>query len=273
MLKIIAILSLLTPLTAYIENHLTPVSHYLTQVNITETNSGLKYVDCLYVINLDHRTEKWAKAKKAFNKQKCYPNRVSAINGWQLPPSAPAELMGPYFNHPIPPNLKGLTPGGIGCLLSHVSIYKDAFNRGLNTIWICEDDIKIIDKLEKIDELIKNLNRLDPNWDVLYTDFTTNGTDIQQPRPNQPNYLPIKRRRVIASETLLRTHGRFQTHSMILSRRGIEKALNYFTHVYLYAPIDIDLHYIPSLREYSTKKDLVTFNKNSTLSDTEKSDR
>lgn len=37
-----------------------------------------------------------------------------------------------------------LSRGAIGIVLSHLSILKDAYDRGFETIWVMEDDIDII---------------------------------------------------------------------------------------------------------------------------------
>ena len=54
---------------------------------------------------------------------------------------------------------------------------------------------------------------------------------------------------------------------MLISRKGIKKILDYFTHVYLWAPIDVDMHYIPGIRQYSTRRNVVSL-WNWALSDT-----
>ena len=266
---IFALCFLLAPLYAYIEDNLTPTGNYLKPIELTENNSGLKSVDCIYVINLDHRPEKWERVQHSFHKRKCHPNRVSAFHGWELTDVDKQQLKGPYTNSPRQPGHVEIKDGAIGCLLSHVSIYKDAHERGFNNIWICEDDIRFKGDIDQIPKFIKELDRLDPDWDILYTDRITHGATVQQPRPNQPIFMPILKKRIIGSDSLYRIHGRHQTHSMIFSKRGIKKALDYFTHTYLYSPVDIDLHYIPTIREYSVKKDIVTYRKENSASDTE----
>jgi GR25 family glycosyltransferase involved in LPS biosynthesis len=166
---------------------------------------------------------------------------------------------------PFPVKLNG---GMIGCLLSHVSIYKDAYERGFNTVWICEDDIKFTDDVKKLSGFVDELNSIDPDWDILYTDYTQHGTGMQAHRPGQSPYRVLSQI-VNQSKTLVRMHGRHQTHSMIFSKKGIKKVLDYFTHIHLWTPIDIDIHYVPNIREYSVRKDIATFINDSPYSDTE----
>ena len=45
---------------------------------------------------------------------------------------------------------------------------------------------------------------------------------------------------------------------MIFSKKGLAKVYSYFTHMHLWSPIDVDIHYVPGLKEYAVKKDIVT---------------
>lgn len=268
-LVFVQVFCLLSPLYAYIEDQLTPTYNYLKTIQLTQNTSGIKRIDCIYVINLDHRPEKWDLTKREFNKRHCFPNRVSAFHGWELTELDKQLLKGPYLNSPRQPGHVEIKDGAIGCLLSHVAIYKDAYERGFSNIWICEDDIRFKGDIEQIPKFIKELELLDPDWDILYTDHITHGATVQQPRPHQPPFMPILKKPILGSKSLYKIHGRHQTHSMIFSRRGIKKALDYFTHTYIYSPVDIDLHYIPNIREYSVKKNIVTYRKDNNVSDTE----
>jgi GR25 family glycosyltransferase involved in LPS biosynthesis len=212
--------------------------------------SGVEGIDCVYVINLDERPERWEWVKKQFDLQNINPYRVSGINGWKIPKEQALHLFdkdADLIKYPF--------GGVLGCLLSHVSIYKNALEQGFKTIWICEDDIEFKQSKETISRLVKQLTELDPEWDVLYTDYTLKGIGTQVPRPGQNFYTQID---TPVSEELVRIHGRLNTHSMIFSRRGLEKVYAYFTRGLLWSPIDVDIHYTPGLKEYSTKQDIVT---------------
>ncbi len=243
-------LSYILPIQAYFVQEPTPVLNHVIPLTITETTSGLDQVDCIYVINLDHRPERWNRTKTYFKQWNCFPNRISAVNGGAIPKWEIDELRGPYD---LQMNL-----GAVGCLMSHLSIYKDAYDRGFNTVWICEDDIELRGNIRDLSKILTDLTKIDPNWDVLYTDKFTGGCGTQWTRPKQPQYIPIKKG-IKVGENIYKMHGRFRTHSMIFSRKGLRKALHYFSHVYVWSPIDVDIHYVPGIREYSVKNDIVTF--------------
>ncbi len=221
--------------------------NFTRPIEIVESHSGLNGVDCIYVINLEERLERWERTKKCFESQGLHVNRVSAVNGWKLTPMQKAELAGPY---PI-----RIPAGAIGCLLSHVSVYKDALEREWNRIWVVEDDVEFKEGVAQVSAVIDRLERIDPHWDVLYTDYKPHGIDAQDPRPYQRFYQP---RWMQLNEDLMSIHGRHETHSMLISRNGLSKLLHYFARVHVWSPLDIDIHYVPTLREYCTTRDVVT---------------
>ena len=223
---------------------------FLRPLNPPPSFSGVEGIDCVYVINLDKRSDRWESVKKQFDRQKITPYRVKAINGWEIPKKQSLQLFDQDSDL-----LKIQFGGALGCLLSHISIYKNALDQEFETIWICEDDIEFKQSAKKISSLVQQLSILDPEWDVLYTDYFLTGQEDQQPRPGQPFYKPINHP---ISQELIRIHGRHNTHSMIFSKKGLKKVYAYFTSGLLWSPIDVDIHYTPNLREYSSAENIVT---------------
>ncbi len=224
-----------------------PIDKFLTNIQSHKKPSGLNHVNCIYVINLDKRPERWERTRIFFEEQNLYANRVSAVNGWVIPTWTKLQLSGPTHLF--------LSGGEIGCFLSHLSIYQDALNEHFNAVWICEDDITFTDNPNLLDAYIEELSIIDPDWDMLYTDNSTHGMGDQKPRKGQNNYTPLY---YSISENLLRVHGRHGLHSVIFSSKGLEKITNYFKSVYLFSPLDVDIHYVPTLKEYSVKKNVAT---------------
>ena len=248
------------PLVGHIYTFETAVSKYLKPVEIRYPTSNLKPIDCVFVINLDRRTERWRRAEMLCQEQGLLVNRVSAVDGSLLTDEAMTELMSPYSRR--------LHKGAVGCLLSHVSILKEAYKRGCEVIWILEDDFEIVGDIHRLPRIVERLSAIDPDWDIFYTD--PDGKNIESGnyvpslgsdfRPDHTAHPPLSYylTRTPIDEEILRIGQRFCTHSMLYSRKGIEKALHYFTHVYVYSPIDIDIHYIPGIRQYAAATDLVS---------------
>jgi len=246
----------------------TSLIRYLKSYEILEEKSQLPLVDCIYVINLEERPEKWERTQKLFSAQGIKINRFSAINGWKLSHEIQKELAGPY-----PLRLRG---GQLGCLLSHLSIVKDAYEKGYNVIWVLEDDIEFCGDISELPLLLWELSELDPHWDVFYTDVDSkdpSGNYVPSLsfdfRPDQP-ILPLSSyiNRAAVSNNIMKIGQRFGMYSFFLSKSGMEKILNYFTHFYVWTAIDIDIHYIPGIREYAPIRDIVTIHSRD-VSDTE----
>ena len=246
---------------------------HLKETMITEARSGLRGVDCIYVINLGSRPEKWARVNALLKSSGLTPNRFSAVIGKNLSARIKTSLAGHY---PV-----RLTDGEYGCLLSHVSVIKDAYKRGYHRIWICEDDIDVIEDLKQLPQLLNRLTRIDPKWDVFYTDLETKNSDgLRIPsvdgdfRPdfNYPDKAIYLEKKIVGKE-LMSIKQRFGMYSYFLSRSGMKKVLDYFTHVPVWSAIDIDIHYVPDLKEYSPTKDYVSIWYKSPISDIVHSDR
>lgn len=237
----------------------TYVFEYINQVEIDTNFTGLNGVDSIYVINLDKRIRKWSIVKSQFNEYGISPIRMRAIDGSLLSEEIKKRLAGPY-----PIRLRG---GQTGCLLSHLSCLRDALKKDFDVIWICEDDIKILDNPHKISYYLAELNSLDENWDILYTDIDSRGPDgniikslSSDFRPDMKDYsLEAFIDRTICTPNIMKIGQRFGNYSYLISKKGIKKILDYFDQNFLWTAYDIEIHYIPGIREYSLTCDLVSF--------------
>ncbi len=249
-------------LQAYLYPFQTPVTNYLKPIAITEHDSGLPYIDCIYVINLDSRADRWHRLQPVFEKMGISPNRVSAYVGKTITKEQKLDMFGPY---PI------RMPGpAIGCLLSHLSIIKDAYERGFSAVWIMEDDVEFLENAGVISKLMEDLTEIDSEWDFLYTDtncrnpeggyYYTGSWEFARPDQNCPPYEVLNQRISVGSDFEI-TNMRYGLTSYILTRSGIEKLYRYFTHVFLWVPVDVDIHYIPGIRKYGVTRDVVTNNR------------
>lgn len=240
--------------------------------------SGMEGVDCFYMINLANRKERWKRIETLCKKHNLSPSRVNAINGTLLSVKTIRKLFGNY-------RIK-MRRGAIGCLLSHVSAFLDSSQRRFNCVWICEDDIEFLENPHQMSGLLNQLTTFDPDWDILYTDPDMPYT-IEVPesfelpfynynlhytfRPDEARLSKesyLSRHKIDENFTLLGQ--RFGMYSYFVSKKGIQKLLNYFLHVYLWSPIDADIHHIPGIRQYVLNKQVISHWRQSTIHDTEK---
>lgn len=241
----------------------TPIVKYLKSLDIDDSlPTGIDLIDCIYVINLDERPDKWTRVKRLFDAKNLNVCRVRAVNGWKLKDAVISEMCGPYG--------KRVTKGHYGCMLSHLSILQDALTRGFEMIWICEDDIEFVNDIKALPRLLKTLSQIDPEWDIFYTDIRPrilqNGCIIHYRHPYSSDMRPdqhiemeqFTERNTFVDSEIMKISLRTGTTSMIISKKGIEKILNYFTHVYIWNPIDNELHFIPGIREYTPTRDIVS---------------
>lgn len=252
-------------------------------------------IDYIYMINLDERPDKFFRT--AFNLQ-LYgidPYRFSAFNGWKLTVPDLDELgvkllpgtfkdlfMGSRFvgqgERVFTTNefLKqdggswftiGMSRGAVGIVLSHLSILQDALDSGYRTIWVMEDDVEVVSDPQAIPRLIRELDRLIGDWDILFTDIDTKDTSgrhvpcrAMAARPNfrsEPIHHLFERFYSVNNE-ISRVGMRYGAYSMIIRRSGMMKILSYYKNYRIYLPYDIDFWMIPELKMYSASFDIVS---------------
>ena len=224
-------------------------------------------VDAIYLINLDRRPEKLRWSLSQWDAYHLRPTRVSAVDGWQLSDEAVDQLCTDYN----PSNPKdssfmmsrskntcfhsSLTKGGLGCALSHLSIYASALQAGFETIWVLEDDATLEKDPRLLSAKIDDLDQLvgKEGWDLFYTD-DDHCFESQEKRflvrPDMPARDPHLIREQVGSDWV-RISARCQTHSMILRRSGMQKILSFLTERGLFRPIDVEISFIPTIQLYN----------------------
>jgi hypothetical protein len=280
---------------AGIEDHYQKLEHKLG-------SSGMENIDYIYLINLDQRPERWVNCISQLIPYGIFPERFSAIYGWTLPPAVLND-MSLQFQHGMWTGMEQVmhfpldgdgTPewvflsgafygrgcfsgwsvkGTFGCTLSHLSVLKDAYDSGYNTVWVMEDDIAIYEDPHQLSGLIKELDALvgEDNWDVLYTDYNYLVVDETKEilpqipglywRPDMP-YLDVTflAEHYDVGEKFMKIGSRMRNHSMIYRRCGIEKILNFYRAHNNFLPYDNEIALIPEIRLFTLKKPIVSFN-------------
>ncbi|HSX11026.1 MAG TPA: glycosyltransferase family 25 protein [Chlamydiales bacterium] len=262
-------------------------------------------IDFIYMINLDQRPEKFARSLEELLPFGIVPYRFSAVNGWELTVEAINEVglkfrpgMTALMATSFPPGGRdlrshafmsqygkayfchGMARGTIGCALSHISVLKDAWESGYETIWVMEDDIEVLEDPTLIPDLINRLDQLvgRENWDVLFTDQdirTGPGEYVRASgaakRPDMDCSLAERTSEKYTidcqiSPDFRKIGARFGAHSMIIRRSGIKKLLDFALEHEIFLPYDMDNYLMPNISRYSLTSDVVS-NMPHTLSD------
>jgi len=158
----------------------------------------------------------------------------------------------------------------IAITLSHLSILQDAYDSNYETIWVMEDDI-IIEKhpellLRGIEELNKTYR---DGWDVLFTDpDTVNSRGEPVPccavtqRPNSPliYYNKESNRRIPISKgsNITTVYYRYGAYSMIISRSGIKKILDFYKENDIFLPYDMEYNSFIPLKKFAFRFNVVS---------------
>ena len=159
----------------------------------------------------------------------------------------------------------------IGCALSHISVLKDAYNSGYETIWVLEDDIEVVKDPHLIPKLIDKLDQLvgKYNWDVLFTDRDYRGANgyiiasgsaerADMDCSLQERYSEKYTTNEPISPDFKKVSARFATHSMIIRRSGIKKLLDFAIAHQIFLPYDLDNYLATGLKRYSFTYDVVS---------------
>lgn len=258
------------------------------------TGHSMRNIDFIYTLNLDQRPEKFNHCLKELEPYGIFPFRFSAVNGWELTledindvglkfdPAMKAGIMGTsylpdgngepyhdvihipdrvYFSH-------CMAKGPIGIVLSHLSILQDAYNSGYSTIWVMEDDIKVIRNPHLISEIIDKLDLLvgRKNWDILFTDRDTKNQKGEYipclGYAKKPNFTPFNverfgKRESISSD-LSKVGSRYGAYSMIVSRSGMKKILRFIKKYRIFLPYDLEFYLPNNINLYCVNEDIVS---------------
>ena len=118
-----------------------------------------KYVDNVYLINMDKDTERLEKVTKECKKFNINFERFSGVN--------PLKLSKKELNKYVSKTCQNICPYGlIGCGVSHMKIYEDALKNNYKNILVLEDDVYFDEKL--YEELNKAMTELPEDYDILY---------------------------------------------------------------------------------------------------------
>lgn len=253
----------------------------------------IRNVDFIYMINLDHRTEKWADSINQLAPYNIIPFRFSGIYGKNLSNKVINDI-GVKYSHWMDrkeeavyldssrtfkkerPTVIGrtyfspsITFGALGIILGHLSIIKDALDSNYNTIWVMEDDIEVIQDPHLISDMIDHLDDLvgKEGWDILFTD--KNSKDV---RGNlyciehawRPNFFPPNPARFsmskMISDKIMKIGARYGAYSMIIRRSGMKKIYNFIKTYQIFLPYDMEYILPDHMQMFTVIDDIVSTN-------------
>jgi GR25 family glycosyltransferase involved in LPS biosynthesis len=270
------------------------VIDHLKPITDKSGSHSMRNIDFIYMINLDGRPEKYENSLNQLEPYDIIPYRFSAVNGWELsfetlnnvgvkyqpwmdrsgwgtcyfpenngePHHEPVRVVGRnYFCH-------CMSRGAIGICLSHLSVLKDAYDSGYETIWVMEDDIEVIQDPNLISDLTEQLDRKvgKKGWDLLFTDQDTKdqqgnyvpcGAYAWRPNhvPNNPRRLTQKKK---ISPLFRKIGSRYGSYSYIIRRSGIKKILDFITTYQIFLPYDMDFIFPDDIKIFTVLDDVVS---------------
>jgi len=134
------------------------------------TNCNFDAFDAVFVLNLEKRNDRMERVNDVLYYLQIPFERFNAID---------SEVVTGLHNNLISKNVTSTMtrPGYLACLLSHLSIYKTALDRGFEKVLILEDDI-LVHKNAK--ESIKTfMPQVPNNWDMIYFGYLPLSEDLQ----------------------------------------------------------------------------------------------
>ena len=193
------------------------VSIYIYRNNYNTPNIKFKKIKNSFLINLPHRKDRLENFQQTYRQANItIPLHVhAAVNGKKLKLEDihltrlakkeinDAQTLGYRTKH------YQLTMGGIGCYLSHVGLWNFIYNKGIDYALIFEDDANIPPNfIENLNISIKNMNKADPDWDILFLDAL-----CRDCIPYQDNIVKINKF--------------YLMHAYIIRRKAIKKMFDY----------------------------------------------
>lgn len=148
------------------------------------------YFSAIFCINLKRRFDRLIEAMAEFDKLGIQPELIEAVDGQQLN----------MHNVQIMQSIDGtlVSPGDIGCTLSHLKVMRLAKERKLPNYLIFEDDCEFAPNFKE--RFVTEIKHLPANWDMLYL----GGED-------KAGITPI-------SENIVKTEKVFTTHAVAFNQ-------------------------------------------------------
>jgi GR25 family glycosyltransferase involved in LPS biosynthesis len=167
-----------------------------------------------FLINLDHNKDRLEHATKNLQQLGISPQRFPAVYGKKLDKDYLDTVIHPYVWYTIEngqttdPDIQSL--GAVGCSLSHISLWQKLVDSSEEVFHITEDDACVNASSEKVNAFLKEVEEIDPDWDVVYIGY--NPCSIYK--------------QISISPTVQKINSlSFGTQSYLIRKKGAEKLL------------------------------------------------
>jgi glycosyltransferase involved in cell wall biosynthesis/GR25 family glycosyltransferase involved in LPS biosynthesis len=177
--------------------------------------------DCVYIISLDKTDEYKQDALKRLKESKIQYESIAFINGidgrkpnpgfdfkpwngWKIGDEYEQNRIDKKFKNESSWYQRDITPGEVGCVLSHIKCWKDASENNFNSVLVLEEDFALTQPFNQ--NIITTL----PKWDLVHL-----GRNLMRDLPEQ-NY----------NAYFVRPLFSFNAHAYALSKNGIDILLS-----------------------------------------------
>lgn len=185
--------------------------------------------DKIFVINLEERSDRLERVSDVLHFLEIPFERFSAIH---------KDSVVGLFNTFIKRNPESTItrPGYIACLLSHLTVYKIALDRGYKKILILEDDV-LVHKNAKA--LMQTFFKDVPNdWDMIHFGYLPLSDDLQTWSHNNFNHIKC------SSGMLFRSKGLWCCHAYAIKSEFMKETLEFYNTSDLKDWKEIDRHFV-----------------------------
>ncbi len=240
---------------------------------------GKTIIDNIYVLNLPHRADRWNSLVKNFKKYGITPTKIPRE---AMVRRAPQHLIDEAQESSKD---KHLSNSSSGIWISHMWVWKEMLKKNMSYVWVFEDDARLLKSFLKLPSLLKELERVDPKWDFVYSSRLTYGetkiwlVDESKSYPAWAQHIKISGKRFWAepdravSPNIMVPGASEGVWGYIISNKGARKLLELNSYCFAgCVAMDIDMwlsSYMvrPHVRMYAFHPQITDINRNETFSD------
>lgn len=184
--------------------------------------------DCVFVLNLEQRQDRMERVTDILHYLQIPFERFNAIDS--------EVIAGLHKNLFYRNNETTITrPGYLACVLSHLSIYKTALDRGYKNALILEDDILVHkDAKEHINTFMRNVPA---NWDMIYFGYLPLSEDLSY---WSHDYFSI----LEGNNNVFRAKGLWCTHAYAINEKFMKDTIDLYNKSPIEEWLEIDRYFV-----------------------------